>query len=137
MVKSTVRFPEEVLDLVQQHIDEGEFANRSEFQRFAVEYLLTQLEDDYEPTLAEFDEIQQDALNAPEAGGSEYIHTADSSDFLRTAGRVRQCAVRGETETARELIDTRYAPDSPRAMILDLIVQGAAPTQAQWPAPED
>jgi len=128
MVKSTVRFPEEVLDVVQRHIDTGEFANKSEFQRFAVEYLLTHLEDNYDPTLAEFDEIQQDALGTPE---SETAHKAESSEFLRTASRVRQCAVRGDIEAAHELIDTRYAPDSSIAMMLDLIVQGAVATPIQ------
>jgi Arc/MetJ-type ribon-helix-helix transcriptional regulator len=131
MVKSTVRFPEEVLEIVQQHIDEGAFANKSEFQRFAVEYLLVQLEDDYEPLLEEFDEIRGEALGptAPEA--TEYIDDADSSDFLRTAGRVRQCAVRGDLETARELIDTRYPPSSPKAMLLDLVVEGATPDRSR------
>ncbi|WP_306052050.1 transcriptional regulator [Natronococcus wangiae] len=126
-----------MLDVVEQQIDEGEFTNQSEFQRFAVEYLLTQLEDEYDPTLAEFDEIKQDALGTANPEAAEYIQTAESGDFLGTAGRVRQCAVRGDIETARELIDTRYAPDSPRAMILDLIVQGAATTQLRTATPDE
>lgn len=131
MVKSTVRFPEEVLGIVQQHIDDGAFANKSEFQRFAVEYLLTELEDDYEPHLEEFDEIQREALDATATEAAEYIADADSSEFLRTAGQVRQAAVRGELETARELIDTQYPPSSPRAMLLDLIVEGATPHRSR------
>jgi Arc/MetJ-type ribon-helix-helix transcriptional regulator len=129
MAKSTVRFPEGVLALVEQYIDDGEFTNKSEFQRFAVEYLLVQLEEEYEPTMAEFDEIREDVLDTPDNDASEYIQTAESSDFLRTASRVRQAAVRGDLETAYELIDTRCAPESPRAMILDLVVQGAASTR--------
>jgi Arc/MetJ-type ribon-helix-helix transcriptional regulator len=130
MAKSTVRFPEGVLAYVDQYIADGEFTNKSEFQRFAVEYLLVQLEAEYEPTMAEFEEIQQDVLETAEPDASEYIESAESSEFLRTASRVRQCAVRGDIETAYELIDTRYAPESPRAMILDLVIQGTAPTQA-------
>jgi Arc/MetJ-type ribon-helix-helix transcriptional regulator len=129
MAKSTVRFPEEVLAFVEQYIDDGEFTSKSEFQRFAVEYLLVQLEAEYEPTMVEFDEIRQDVLETSEADTAEYIETAESSDFLRTASRVRQYAVRGDIETAYELIDTRCAPESPRAMLLDLVVQGAASTQ--------
>ncbi|SDR29297.1 ribbon-helix-helix domain-containing protein [Natronobacterium texcoconense] len=124
MVKSTVRFPEEVMALVQAHTDEGEFTNKSEFQRFAVEYLLTELEDDYEPTLTQFDEIRESALEDDDPEPAEFIQTAEPSEFLRTASRVRQCAVRGDVETAYELIDTRHPPESPKAMLLDLIVQG-------------
>ncbi|NKE37335.1 transcriptional regulator [Natronococcus sp. JC468] len=131
MVKSTVRFPEEVLEIVQGHIDDGAFANRSEFQRFAVEFLLSELEAEYEPLLEEFDEIRQEALEGGSPEAAEYISEADSSEFLRTAGRVRQCAVRGDLETARELIDTRYPPSSPKAMLLDLIVEGATPRRSR------
>lgn len=129
MVKSTVRFPEEVMALVQEHTDEGEFTNKSEFQRFAVEYLLTELEDDYEPTLTQFDDIRESVLGVDEPDPSEYIQTAESSEFLRTASRIRQHALRGDVETAYELIDTRHPPSSPEAMILDLVVQGARPDQ--------
>ena len=69
-----------MLTLIEQYIDDDEFTNRSEFQRFAVEFLLVQFEGEDEPTTAEFDEIKVDILK--------------TTDFLQTASFVRQYAVR-------------------------------------------
>ncbi|WP_049934253.1 ribbon-helix-helix domain-containing protein [Haloplanus natans] len=127
MVKSTVRFPAEVLDAVQNHVDDGEFANQSEFQRFAVEYLLDNIEEDYDPTLAEYNEIRTTALNTDSNAGSDgSVDTRgdDYPDFLQTAARVRQYAVRGDADTAYELIDTYFPPESSAAMLLDHVVRG-------------
>lgn len=117
MVKSTVRFPETVMDHVEGMVADGKFASKSEFQRFAVEYILSETSD-YEPEIVDFDEISSDVLEN-EAVIQEAPETSSMEEFMEIAARVRQFAVRGEMGTAEEYIDTHYPPTDPRSMLLD------------------
>jgi Arc/MetJ-type ribon-helix-helix transcriptional regulator len=125
--KQTVRFPDEVVESVESHVSDEEFTSMSEFHRFAIEHLLCQLDTEYEPVIQEYDEIERSTVYTGEAAASQGVGRADErGEFLQTAGRVRQYALRGDIETAYDLIDNRYEPSSPMAMFLDLIVRGAA-----------
>jgi hypothetical protein len=68
MVKSTVRFPQEVLDKVEQVVEEGTCSNKSEFQRFAVEYVLSKAAD-HDPDIVDFDKICTDIFAEQDRGG--------------------------------------------------------------------
>jgi Arc/MetJ-type ribon-helix-helix transcriptional regulator len=120
MVKSTVRFSETVMDRVEELVDGEEFSSKSEFQRFAVEYVLSEI-DDYEPEMLDFedvrDEVFSDRVERTEVAGE------GDGEFYQVAARVRQFALRGEIDTARELIDTQYPATDPRAMVLDDIIE--------------
>jgi len=118
MVKSTVRFPETVMDHVEQMVEEGSFSSKSEFQRFAVEYMLSEVAD-YDPQIVDFDEICMEVL--PKESVIEEAETTPdpSGEFIETATRVRQFAVRGDIDTAEEYIDTHYPPTDPRSLLLD------------------
>ncbi|QLC35193.1 transcriptional regulator (plasmid) [Halarchaeum sp. CBA1220] len=126
MVKSTVRFPEEVLDAVEELVERDLFTNRSEFQRFAVECILAQVDDDYEPQMLDYDELYSEVF--PEETTDDPAGVPDAApmeeEFLQTAARVRQFAMRGEIETAEELVDTRYSPADPRALLLEDFLAG-------------
>lgn len=118
MVKSTVRFPEEVLEAVADLVERDLFTNRSEFQRFAVECVLARIDEEYEPWMLDYDELYEQVFadepeSAPDPGN------AMDEEFFQTAARVRQFAARGDLETAAELIDTRYSPADPRAILLE------------------
>ena len=117
MVKSTVRFPETVMDHVEEMVAEGTFSSKSEFQRFAVEYVLSETAD-YEPEIVDFDEISTELL-PQKSVIQEAEETSGSIEFLEIAARIRQLAVRGEIGTAEEYIDTHYPPTDPRSMLLD------------------
>ncbi|GGN10848.1 ribbon-helix-helix domain-containing protein [Halarchaeum nitratireducens] len=119
MVKSTVRFPEEVLDAAEELVERGLFTNRSEFQRFAVECVLEQVDEEYEPAMLDYDELYAEVFpdEGPGEDGSEEGSMDD--EFIRTAARVRQLAIRGDVETATELLDGRYSPADPRALLLE------------------
>ena len=121
MVKSTVRFPEEAMEGVEELVEGELFSNKSEFQRFAVEYVLSE-RTDYDPEMVGFEEICADVF--PDANAPRAEQAADTSDeFVETAARVRQLAARGESETAAEYLDSRYPPTDPRSMLLeDLLV---------------
>ena len=120
MVKSTVRFPEEVMDKVEKMVDEGACSHKSEFQRFAVEYVLSEATD-HDPAVVDFDEIYTEMF--PEQT-EEYITEAEpgateEGTFIQIATRVRQFGRRGKITTAEEYIDTHYPASDPRSMLLD------------------
>jgi len=122
MVKSTVRFSDAVMDRVEELVSGETFSSKSEFQRFAVEFVLSEI-DDYEPEMLDFDDVRKDVFpeDSPLHGGDEV--TDPSTEFYQIAARVRQFAIRGEIETARDLIDTHYPATDPRSLLLDDIVQ--------------
>ncbi len=123
MVKSTVRFPEEVMDKVEAMVGEGACSNKSEFQRFAVEYVLSEAMD-HDPDVVDFDEICTDIFpdqTESDTGEVEPAFTGDD-EFIQTAARVRQFGRRGEINTAEEYIDTHYSAADPRSMLLDDIL---------------
>ena len=117
MVKSTVRFPEAVMDRVEEMVEDDVFSSKSEFQRFAVEYVLSEL-GEYEAEMVDFEEIRGELFEPGPA-------TTDADDaelneaFYENAARVRQYAVRGDIETAEEYIDTAYPVTDPRCLLLD------------------
>lgn len=118
MVKSTVRFPKAVIKGIEETVEEKKFSSKSEFQRFAVEYMLSEITD-HDPEIVDFDEIRAD-LFPDESHIQEVEVAANSSDeFIETAMRVRQFAVRGQIDTAEEYIDTNYPPTDPRSVLLD------------------
>ncbi|WP_435102714.1 ribbon-helix-helix domain-containing protein [Halarchaeum sp. P4] len=126
MVKSTVRFPEEVLDAVEELVERDLFTNRSEFQRFAVECILAQVDEEYDPQMLDYDELHAEVFPEEHEDTTEGVPAEASMDeeFLQTAARVRQFAMRGKLETAEELVDTRYSPADPRALLLEDLLAG-------------
>jgi len=123
MVKSTVRFPDEVMNKVEKMVDEGTCSSKSEFQRFAVEYVLSKATD-HDPDIVDFDDIYTDIISEQ---AEEYVMEAEPGSteddtFIQVATRVRQFARRGKIDTAEEYIDTHYPTSDPRSMLLDDIL---------------
>lgn len=118
MVKSTVRFPETVMSRVEEMVAEGVFSSKSEFQRFAVEYVLSEV-DEYDPEMLDFDELREQALPEDSLVQEAEGTPNPNEKFYETAARVRQFAVRGEIDTAQDYIDTNYPMTDPRSMLLD------------------
>ena len=118
MVKSTVRFSETVMDRVEEMVSEESFSSKSEFQRFAVELVLSEVAD-YEPEMLDFDELHDQVLPSTTLINEAEGASEADDQFYQTAARVRQFAIRGELDTAEEYIDTNYPSTDPRCMLLD------------------
>lgn len=118
MVKSTVRFSETVMDRVEEMVSEESFSSKSEFQRFAVELVLSEVAD-YEPEMLDFDELHEQVLPSTTLINEAEQPSTTEDEFYQTAARVRQFAIRGELDTAEEYIDTNYPSTDPRCMLLD------------------
>lgn len=125
MVKHTVRFSEEVVDEIQELVDEGHFESKSEFHRFATDYVLDRIVDDYEPQTIDFDAITREVLpdTAVGAAGRE----RDEVPFFESFVLVRKYALRGNVSDAEDFIDHHYAPDDPHALMLEELLNSYRP----------
>lgn len=131
MVKSTVRFPEQMMEQIEQAVDDETFTSKSEFQRFAVEYLLSKGYG-YEPKMTGYEEIREEVISADVIQQAEQSDTVDNG-FYKHMTQVHRFATRGEIETAREYIDTQYAVTDPRRLLLDEFLAGFTGTQGESP----
>jgi len=106
------------MDRVEEMVDEGLFSSKSEFQRFAVEFVLSEI-DEYDPEMVDFEELRTEAFSngSPAQRGTQ--PSEETEQFYEDAARVRQFAVRGEIATAEEYIDTTYPVTDPRCLLLD------------------
>ena len=109
------------MDRVEEMVEDDIFASKSEFQRFAVEFVLSEL-GEYDPEMVDFEELRSEVFVSEPA-------TADGDDaelteaFYENAARVRQYAIRGDIETAEEYIDTAYPVTDPRCLLLDDLLE--------------
>ena len=118
MVKSTVRFSESTVEEIESLVEEGVFESKSEFYRFASEYILEQLSDSYEPSTVDFDDIKADVF--PE---DQIIESAEDREsglpFFESVATVRRFVVRGNPDDAEDFIDHHYATSSRDALLLE------------------
>ncbi|UPW00489.1 transcriptional regulator [Halorussus gelatinilyticus] len=113
MVKSTVRFPEPVVEEIEALVEDGVVESKSEFHRFCSEYVLAQLDPDFEPETLDFEELE-DAL-IRDAGPSE----EEGLSFLESVLFIRKHALRGNVQDAEDFIDHHYDPADRDAVLLE------------------
>ncbi|GAA0552813.1 hypothetical protein ABNG02_03360 [Halorubrum ejinorense] len=122
MVKSTVRFPEPVVEEIETLVEEGQFESKSEFYRFSADYVLSRTLDEYEPATIDYDAIEAEVI--PEAerelGGDE---EADEPPFFESVAFLRKLALRGNFSDAEDFIDHQYVPGDRHAVLLEEILQ--------------
>lgn len=117
MAKDTVRYPDPVVAAIDEQVADGVFESKSEFYRFAAEYVLTLLSGTYQPQTFAFEELRRE-LAVDEQRRVDADDDAPEP-FLATAAAVRQAALRGDAERAVDLIDERYDPTDREALLLD------------------
>ncbi|CDK38627.1 lipoprotein [Halorubrum sp. AJ67] len=138
MVKSTVRFPEPVVEEIESLVEEGQFESKSEFYRFSADYVLSRTLDEYEPETIDYDAIEAEVIPAEERelGGDG---DDDGPPFFDSVAFVRKLALRGKFSDAEDFIDHQYVPGDRHAVLLEEILQlyrEDAATEDRPPAPE-
>lgn len=118
MAKDTVRYPDPVVAAIDEQVADGVFESKSEFYRFAAEYVLTLLAEEYEAQTFAFEELRRE-LAVDEQRRAAAGEDGAPEPFLATAAAVRQAALRGDAERAVDLIDARYDPTDREALLLD------------------
>jgi Arc/MetJ-type ribon-helix-helix transcriptional regulator len=137
MVKSTVRFPESVVDDIESLVADEQFESKSEFYRFSADYVLNQMVDDYEPSTIDYEDIKGEVLPAPEREiGSDA--DADHPPFFESVSFVRKLALRGNVSDAEDFIDHQYTPSDRHAILLEEILRlyrrDTSPTDRRSPS---
>ncbi|MFD1634366.1 ribbon-helix-helix domain-containing protein [Haloplanus ruber] len=122
MVKSTVRFPESVVEEIETLVEEDRFESKSEFYRFSTDYVLNQVLDDYDPETIDYAEIKSEVM--PEAE-RELGTDADTEHppFLESVSFVRKLALRGKFNDAEDFIDHQYAAGDRHAILLEELLR--------------
>jgi Arc/MetJ-type ribon-helix-helix transcriptional regulator len=115
MAKDTVRYPDPVVAAIDEQVADGVFESKSEFYRFAAEYVLDLLDGEYEPQTFAFDELKRE-LPVEERRAAD---DGAPDPFLAAAAEVRQAALRGDAEAAAAAIDERYDATDREALLLD------------------
>jgi Arc/MetJ-type ribon-helix-helix transcriptional regulator len=119
MVKNTVRFHEDVVDEIEGLVEEGVLESKSEFYRFASEYVLQRISEGYEPHMVDYDSVKAElGPDDPRTIGGD---TAEGSGipFLESAAMVRKYAFRGNFADAEDFIDHHYEAGERDAMLLE------------------
>jgi Arc/MetJ-type ribon-helix-helix transcriptional regulator len=121
MAKETVRYPDALVARIEALVDGSTaFESKSEYHRFASEFLLSLLEPEHEPSVLGYGEIfdELDVEREDVFGGSD----AETEQFLETYIRVRRHLLHGELDEARTVIDETYDVADREALLLDELV---------------
>ena len=119
MTKDTVRYPDPVVDEIDALVDDGVFESKSEFYRFAAEYVLSVVAPDYDVQTFNFEELRAEL--AVEPAGRD-VDPEASARFLGATTTVRKHCHRGEFAEAARFIDATYAEGDPEALLLEEIL---------------
>ena len=122
MVKSTVRFPESVVEDIESLVDDGQFESKSEFYRFSADYVLTEIVDDYDPETIDYEQIRSEVMPQPDRtlGGDP---DTDQPPFFDSVSFVRKLTLRGNYSDVEDFIDHQYAASDRHAIILEELYQ--------------
>ncbi|NUB93920.1 CopG family transcriptional regulator [Haloterrigena sp. SYSU A558-1] len=118
MAKDTVRYPDEVVEAIDELVDDGMFESKSEFYRFSAEYVLTLLNNDHEVKTFNFDEIKTE-LDISEEDHAKALGADGGTFFLDAVITVRKHGLRGDYEAAERFIDTHYESTDQECIILE------------------
>ena len=123
MVKNTVRFHEDVVDEIEGLVEEGVLESKSEFYRFASEYVLQRMSEEYDPHMVDYDSVKAElGPDGPQTIGVAGEAAADAGSgipFLESTAMIRKYALRGNFADAEDFIDHHYEPGERDAMLLE------------------
>jgi Arc/MetJ-type ribon-helix-helix transcriptional regulator len=144
MPKETVRYPDALVAGVEAVVAEADaFESKSEFYRFASDFLLSVLDEGHEPTVLGYGDIVADLESttghplAPSAEGDE----PPTGPFLDAYIRVRRHLLYDDVEAARAVVAERYDATAREALLLDEVIgrerrtSGPARRPASVPGP--
>lgn len=126
MVKRTIRFPEAMTGEVGTLVDDGPFESKSEFYRFASDFLLDATIDDYEPKTIDYEDIKSELIN--DAGRHTSNETlSEELSFFQSFVTVRRMVLRGKISDAEDFIDHHYPATHPHALMLEWVIHELRP----------
>jgi len=139
MVKSTVRFPEPVVEEIESLVEEGQFESKSEFYRFSADYVLSRTLDEYEPETIDYEAIEAEVIPQTERELGSDADDDGGPPFFDSVAFVRKLALRGRFSDAEDFIDHQYVPGDRHAVLLEDLLRlyrEDAATEDRPPAPD-
>ena len=128
MAKDTVRYPDKVVDEIDALVEDGVFESKSEFYRFASDFLLSVIDADHEPTVLGYGDIVADLESTtdgrlvPRAEGEEPA----TGPFLDAYIQVRRHLLYDDVEAARAVDRGLVGAFAPPALARAFVVSALA-----------
>lgn len=124
MAKETVRYPDALVARVEAVVAEVDaFESKSEFYRFASDFLLSVLDPEHDPTVLGYGDIVAELESVsggrllPDAG-----EDATTEPFLDAYIQVRRHLLYDDVEAARSVVADRYDATDREALLLDEVI---------------
>lgn len=131
MPKETVRYPDALVSGVEAVVAEADaFESKSEFYRFASDFLLTLLDEDHEPTVLGYGDIVADLESSTDGRLVPRPEAEESATgpFLDAYIQVRRHLLYDDVEAARAVVAERYDATDREALLLDEVIGRERPT---------
>jgi Arc/MetJ-type ribon-helix-helix transcriptional regulator len=128
MAKDTVRYPDTLVEEIGELVDEGVFESKSEYHRFAAEFVLSLLRPERDPSTFSYTELRRELemdercralLSEADADADADGDGGAPEAFLAATVAVRRHALRGEYEAATTAIEAAYDPLDREAILLE------------------
>ena len=125
MPKETVRYPDALVAGVEAVVAEADaFESKSEFYRFASDFLLSVLDEGHEPTVLGYGDIVDDLESSTGARLAPRVEAdeAGTGPFLDAYVQVRRHLLYDDVEAARAVVAERYDATDREALLLDEVI---------------
>jgi Arc/MetJ-type ribon-helix-helix transcriptional regulator len=125
MAKETVRYPDALVAGVEAVVAESDaFESKSEFYRFASDFLLSVVDEDHEPTALGYGDIVSDleATTGASLDRATEAGEATTGPFLDAYIQVRRHLLYDDVERARAVVAERYDATDREALLLDEVI---------------
>jgi Arc/MetJ-type ribon-helix-helix transcriptional regulator len=119
MVKDTVRYPDAVVEQIEQLVEETPLESKSEFYRFSAELTLSLVDGEYAPEMFHFEDLQEEL--GVELTPDEPTATGESA-LLEALITVRKHCLRGDFDGAEAYIDENFVDIDRETMVLEEVL---------------
>ena len=117
MVKDTVRYPDAVVEEIEELVDGTPLESKSEFYRFSAELTLSLMDTDYDAEMFHFGELQEELGIELEPDGSQ--PPEGESALLEAFITVRKHCLRGEFDEAEAYVEENFVDIDHETMLLE------------------
>lgn len=116
MVKDTVRYPDAVVEEIENLVDESPIESKSEFYRFSAELTLSLVESEYVAEMFHFDDLKNELGIDVDSDG--FGGDGDSA-LLEGLITVRKHCLRGEFDAAEDYVDANFVDIDRETLIIE------------------
>jgi len=119
MVKDTVRYPDAVVEQIEELVTETPLESKSEFYRFSAELALSRVDPEYDPEMFHFEDLREEL--GIDSRTDEPTATGESA-LLEALITVRKHCLRGDFEAAEAYVEESFVDIDRETMILEEVL---------------